>query len=98
MSIKSYKNKSREDIARGINSRSARQILPLQLHNHARRRLQGLQAAKSLDDIKSIRGNRYHQLERGRKGQHAIAINQQFRICFMWIEDSAFDVEIVDYH
>ena len=57
-----------------------------------------LDAADRLDDLKMPPGNRLHALERNRKGQHSIAINDQFRICFVWRDGNAYDVEIVDYH
>lgn len=57
-----------------------------------------LDAADRLDDLKMPPGNRLHTMERNRKGQHSIAINDQFRICFVWRDGNAYDVEIVDYH
>ncbi|HQH26760.1 MAG TPA: type II toxin-antitoxin system RelE/ParE family toxin [Oligoflexia bacterium] len=98
MSIRSYKNQGTAEIAKGINSKAARQILPSELHGQARRRLARLQAAVSLDDIRGLRGNRYHPLHGRRRGQHAIAINDQYRICFQWTGQDAEEVEIVDYH
>jgi proteic killer suppression protein len=55
-------------------------------------------AALRLDDLKSPPGNRLHALSGDRKGQHAIRINDQFRLCFRWTEGGAEDVEINDYH
>lgn len=43
-------------------------------------------------------GNRLHQLERDRAGQHSISINDQWRICFVWRDGDTYDVEITDYH
>jgi toxin HigB-1 len=96
--IRSCRGQGAEDIAKGEKTKAALRILPAQLHGHARRRLQGLQAAKSLADIRSIRGNRYHRLTGDRKGKHSIAINGQYRICFDWTGTDAENVEIVDYH
>ena len=64
----------------------------------ARRKLEILNAAVALNSLKVPPGNRLEQLKGTRKGQYSIRINDQWRICFIWIEDSAFDVEIVDYH
>jgi len=57
-----------------------------------------LHAAKSLMDLSVLPGNRLHRLEGDRKGQHSISINDQWRICFVWKEGDAHNVEIVDYH
>ena len=56
-----------------------------------------LHAAKRLMDLKVSPGNRLHQLERDRAG-HSISINDQWRICFVWREGDAYNVEIADYH
>lgn len=64
----------------------------------ARRKLEMLDAAESLQDLKSPPGNRLEPLSGNRKGQYSIRINQQFRICFLWINNAAYEVEIVDYH
>ena len=57
-----------------------------------------LHATKRLMDLKVPPGNRLHQLERGRAGQHSISINDQWRICFVWRDGDAYHVEITDYH
>jgi proteic killer suppression protein len=64
----------------------------------ARRKLLMLHAAKRLMDLKVPPGNRLHQLERDRAGQHSISINDQWRICFVWRDGDAYHVEITDYH
>lgn len=64
----------------------------------ARRKLQYLHQAKVLGDLRSPPGNRLELLMGDRKGQYSIRINDQWRICFHWLENDAFDVEIVDYH
>ena len=64
----------------------------------ARKRLKWLHAAGSLEDLRNIRGNRLEPLAGSRKGQHSIRINDQWRICFCWLDGHAWDVEIVDYH
>lgn len=64
----------------------------------ARRRLMRLDAALRLQDLRSPPGNRLHALHGDRKGQWALWINDQFRICFVWGSKGPEDVEIVDYH
>ena len=64
----------------------------------ARRKLEMLDAADILDDLRSPPGNRLEALKGDRKGQYSIRINQQWRICFMWQDSGPHDVEIIDYH
>jgi toxin HigB-1 len=71
---------------------------PPEIANRAKRKLEYVDLATSLDDLKVPPGNKLHQLERDRQGQHAIAVNDQWRICFRFIDGDAFDVEIIDYH
>ena len=63
-----------------------------------KRKLALLDAALALDELKSPPGNRLEKLRGSRKGQHSIRINDQYRICFVWKDDGAHEVEIVDYH
>jgi proteic killer suppression protein len=64
----------------------------------ARRKLEMLNAAVKLGDLRSPPNNRLEPLKGDRKGQHSIRINDQFRICFVWTEAGPAEVEIVDYH
>ncbi|MGA9851979.1 MAG: type II toxin-antitoxin system RelE/ParE family toxin [Gammaproteobacteria bacterium] len=64
----------------------------------ARRRLLYLHRAARLDDLRMPPGNRLEALKGERAGQHSIRINDQWRICFVWKNGDAFNVEIVDYH
>ena len=64
----------------------------------ARRKLLLLHRAVSLQDLRVPPGNRLEELKGDRKGQHSIRINDQWRLCFVWRDGEAFDVEIVDYH
>lgn len=64
----------------------------------ARRKLEQLDWAGSLEDLRIPLGNRLEALCGNRKGQHSIRINDQFRLCFRWQGTNAIDVEIVDYH
>ncbi len=64
----------------------------------AERRLQILDSATRLQDLAALPSNRLEALSGNRDGQYSIRINQQWRICFEWREDGAYNVEIVDYH
>lgn len=70
----------------------------LDLQRAALRKLLVLEAAETLDDLRSPPGNRLEKLAGGRAGQYSIRINDQWRICFRWHDGAAHDVEIVDYH
>ena len=83
-----------ERVFRGERSRR----LPLDIQNTARRKLEYLQHARALDDLRMPPGNRLEALKGDRKGQHSIRINNQWRICFEWRGGNAEKVEIVDYH
>jgi len=72
--------------------------LPPDLLKRAKRRLEYIDLAVSLKDLKVPPGNRLHALRDDRKGQFAISINDQWRICFRFIDGDAYDVEITDYH
>ena len=64
----------------------------------ARRRLARLHASTGLSDLAVIPGNRLEALQGDRRGQHSIRINDRWRICFVWREGNAHDVEVTDYH
>jgi toxin HigB-1 len=68
------------------------------IEQQARTRLRRLDAAESIQDLAVIPGNRLEALRGNRNGQHSIRINDQWRICFVWKDGKAYDVEIVDYH
>lgn len=92
--IRSVRDKRVEQIAAG----RAPKGFPSDVLASARRKLFMLDNAHVLDDLKTPPGNRLEALKGDRKGQHSIRINDQFRICFRWVEGAAEDVEIVDYH
>jgi proteic killer suppression protein len=71
---------------------------PSNLRRVALRKLFMVDSAGSLADLSVLPGNRLEALKRDRVGQHSIRINDQFRICFVWREGHAYDVEITDYH
>ena len=62
------------------------------------RKLDQIEAAMRLDDLRIPPGNRLEALKGDRAGQHSIRINERYRICFTWRVDGAHNVEIVDYH
>jgi toxin HigB-1 len=64
----------------------------------ARRKLRQIDSATELRDLASPPGNRLECLHGDREGQHSIRVNDQWRICFLWRDTDAYDVEIVDYH
>jgi toxin HigB-1 len=64
----------------------------------ALRKLDMIDAATRLDDLRSPPGNRLEALKGDRRGQHSIRINRQWRICFVWTPDGPEAVEIIDYH
>jgi toxin HigB-1 len=68
------------------------------IERQARRKLMLLDGAASLNDLRSPPGNRLEALRGSRRGQHSIRINDQWRICFVWHENGAELVEVVDYH
>ena len=72
--------------------------LPADLERRAFKKLAILNAALTLDNLKVPPGNRLEALRRKRSGQHSIRVNDQYRVCFVWRDGNAFDVEIVDYH
>ena len=72
--------------------------LPADLHRRAFKKLAILNAALELDNLRVPPGNHLERLRGDRAGQHSIRINDQYRVCFVWRDGNAFDVEIVDYH
>jgi proteic killer suppression protein len=83
-----------ERIWSGLRSRK----LPSDIQNRALDKLKMLNQAKVLDDLRNPPSNRLHDLKAERAGQHSISINKQWRICFVWKDGNAHDVEITDYH
>ena len=71
---------------------------PPDVLKRARRKLEYLDLATRLDDLRVPPGNRLHELGRNRKGQYSISVNDQWRICFRFIDGDVYDVEFTDYH
>jgi len=63
-----------------------------------KRKLAMLEAAGNLEDLRLPPGNRLEKLKGDRQGQHSIRINDQYRICFVWRDHDAYEVEVTDYH
>ena len=71
---------------------------PAELQRAMLRKLVVMDAAEALDDLRVPPGNRLEKLKGARAGQHSIRINDQWRICFRWLDGNAHEVEVVDYH
>ena len=72
--------------------------LPSNIQRRALRKLELVDNAVLLQDLRLPPGNRLHALRGNRAGQHSISINDQWRICFRFMSDGVYDVEICDYH
>ena len=92
--IKSFKCKETEKIWNEEFSKKLHQ----DIQKRALQKLRMLNASSVLDDLKIPPSNRLEILTGDRQGQYSIRINAQFRICFRWLDNHSFDVEIVDYH
>ena len=92
--IRSFKSKVTEAVFNGQCPKG----FPVQIFQVARRKLEALDAAERLNDLRVPPANRLEALKRGRIGQYSIRVNEQWRICFRWTDDGPADVEIVDYH
>jgi toxin HigB-1 len=91
--IRSFGSRDTERLA---NDEPVRRLMAIE--RIARRKLELLASADRLEDLRFPQGNRLEQLKGDRAGQYSIRINDQWRICFRWVDGNAFDVEIVDYH
>ena len=96
--IRSFKDQGTEDVFTGRGSKAARKVCPQELWRIAQRKLDQLNQAEELSDLKAPPKNRLEKLKDDRIGQHSIRINDQWRICFRWVGSDAWDVEITDYH
>lgn len=92
--IKTFADKRTKDLYE--NGKSKR--FPPAMWERAVRKLEYLDLATSLMDLKVPPSNRLHKLEGDRAGQYAISVNDQWRICFRFEDSDAYDVEITDYH
>lgn len=92
--IRSFASKETERLFRRKVSRK----LPHDIQHRARIKLEVLDAAERLEDLRIPPSNHLEKLSGSREGQHSIRINNQWRICFQWHEGDVYLVEIVDYH
>ncbi len=92
--IVSFRDAETETIWNGQRSRR----LPPDIQPTALRKLRLINNARTLNDLRVPPGNRLEALSKNRRGQHSVRINDQWRICFIWREGHAHEVEIVDYH
>lgn len=92
--IKTFADKRTKDLYESGKSKR----FPANIWERALRKLEYLDLATSLLDLKVPPSNRLHKLERDRAGQYSISINDQWRVCFRFEDGDAYDVEITDYH
>jgi proteic killer suppression protein len=96
--IRSFKDEATEDIFHSRATKRARRTCPVSLWRVAARKLEILDSAEQLADLRVPVGNRLETLAGDRQGQHSIRINERYRICFVWSNSGPTNVEIVDYH
>lgn len=96
--IRSFADRGTEDLFNGENTSAARRACPRSLWKVAFRKLDQLDSATAIRDLRIPPGNRLEALKGDRKGQHSIRINERYRICFRWTEAGPEEVRIVDYH
>ena len=92
--IKSFKCKETEKIYKSRFSKK----LPQDIQRRAFIKLHMIDTAEVIDDLLVPPSNYLEQLKGDRIGQHSVRINDQWRVCFVWLDNNAYDVEIVDYH
>lgn len=92
--IASFKNKLTEKVFQG----KVVKQLPQDIQRRAQRKLVAIDNAVELENLADPPGNKLKPLSGDRDGQHSIRVNDQWRICFIWSDEGALDVEITDYH
>jgi len=92
--IKSFRCRETERLFLGKFSKQ----LPQKIQRIAARKLEIIAASSELESLRIPPSNRLEQLKGDRAGQHSIRVNEQWRICFVWQDGDAYDIEIVDYH
>lgn len=96
--IHSFRDPGTEDIFNARDSKRARRACPRTLWAVARRKLELLDSAGALVDLRVPPANRLETLRGDRRGHYSIRVNGQYRVCFVWTELGPAQVEIVDYH
>ena len=92
--IRSFETSGTEDVFNGRNTKDARKICPRALWKVAARKLEQLDSVERLEEFRIPPGNRLEALSGGRKGQHSIRVNDQFRVCFTWTNEGASAVRV----
>lgn len=92
--IQSFADKETERIWSGRRSRK----LPADVQARILQKLNMIDAAETLDDLKNPPANRLHALTDDRAGQHSVSINMKWRICFVWKDGNAYDVEVTNHY
>ena len=96
--ILSFKNGGTEDVFNGRITPAGRRTCPQSIWGAAQRKLDQLDSATVLNDVRMPPGNRLERLTGNRSGEHSIRINDRYRICFVWTDAGPSEVEITDYH
>ena len=96
--IRSFRDRGTEDIFNGSDTSAARRACPRGLWAPGRRKLDQINRVRALRDLAVPPGNRLERLKGNRSAQHSIRINEQYRVCFRWEAEDAYEVEITDYH
>ena len=96
--IQSFKTTGTEDIFDGLISQAARKCCPQSIWPVARRKLDQINRVQEVRELNVPPGNRLERLKGDRENQYSIRINLQYRICFIWEEGHAYEIEITDYH
>ena len=92
--IKTFADHATEELFRTGKSKR----VPADVARRALRKLEAIDVATQLSDLRVPPGNRLHALKHDRVGQHSISVNEQWRICFRFEDGDAYDVECCDYH
>jgi toxin HigB-1 len=92
--IKSFADRTAYDLY----AKGKAKKFPADVSKGAARKLEYVDLAEKIDDLRVPPGNRLHSLTGDRKGQYSISINDQWRICFKFLDGDAYDVEVCDYH
>jgi len=95
MAIVSFKDRRMRDL---LDGREPHKSLPGNVTRVLRRKLEFLETAGALTDLRQPSSNHFEKLRSDRAGQHSIRVNDQFRLCFVWTPGGPADVEFVDYH
>ena len=94
LSVRRFRNSDTERLFDGQTVRR----LPVDIQRRARARLQRVVAATALSDLRVPPSHRLEALRGDRKGQYSIRINDQWRVCFVWTDQGAMNIEVIDYH